>query len=159
MLLGGALALCALHASAQERAISFVKERTTDVWLNAGFLSYHFDRDKHYREFNYGVGGEANFGPNHGVMAGIVKNSESETSKYIGYQYRPFHWQPSGIDVSAGLAVALVDGYPTMNNKGWFITPLPMVSVEGKKFGANFILLPNVKHGGAVAVQLKLKVW
>jgi hypothetical protein len=99
------------------------------------------------------------FGPNHGLMAGIVKNSESHTTKYIGYQYRPFHWQPAGLDVSAGVAVALLDGYPTMNNKGWFITPLPMLSVEGKKIGANFIVIPNFKHGGAIALQLKMKVW
>ena len=34
-----------------------------------------------------------------------------------------------------------------------------MLSVEGKRLGANFILIPNVKHGGALAMQLKLKVW
>src|SRR3954468_5836517 len=132
LLAGGALALCSLAASAQEQRGLVLPERKTDIWLNAGFLSYHFDREKHYREFNYGFGGEALFTPNHGVMAGIVKNSESETSKYIGYQYRPFHWQPGGVDVAAGVALSLVDGYPSMNNKGWFIAPMPMIAVEGK---------------------------
>ena len=154
-----ALSLVALHSHAQDRAKPFALERKTDVWINAGLLSYHFDRNKHYREFNYGFGAEANFSRNHGAIAGIVKNSESETTKYIGYQYKPFHWQPGGLDVSAGVAVALLDGYPSMNDKGWFVAPLPTVAVEGKKFGANFILIPNVKHGGAVAMQLKLKVW
>jgi hypothetical protein len=162
-LLGGAaLSLCALQAAAQEQRSLVMQERKTDVWLNAGFLSFHFDRSKHYREFNYGFGGEAILAPDHAVMAGVVKNSESETSHYIGYQYRPFHWQPAsldGVNVAAGLAVSLVDGYPTMSNKGWFIAPMPMVAVEGKKVGVNFILLPNIKHGGAVAMQLKLKIW
>lgn len=153
-----ALSLCAPYAAAQDRAAPFMK-RKTDVWINAGLLSYHFDRDKDYREFNYGVGAEALFSRDHGAMAGIVKNSESQTTRYLGYQYRPFHWRPGGVDVSAGLALALLDGYPSMNGKGWFFAPLPMISVEGKRLGANFILIPNLKHGGAVAMQLKLKVW
>jgi hypothetical protein len=31
--------------------------------------------------------------------------------------------------------------------------------VEGKTFGANVLLIPNVKHGGAIALQIKMKVW
>lgn len=155
----GALSVFALHAAAQDRSAAFLKERKTDVWINSGLLSYHFDRNKNYREFNYGIGAEALFTPDHGAMAGIVKNSESRTTRYLGYQYRPFHWQPNGLDVSAGLAVAVLDGYPSMKNEGWFLAPLPMLSVEGRRLGANFILIPNVKHGGAIAMQLKLKVW
>jgi hypothetical protein len=154
------LSLCAAHANAQQEQRSLVmQERKPEVWVNAGMLSYHFDRDKHYREFNYGIGAEAFFNPNHGAMIGTYKNSESSQSKYIGYQYRPWHWQPAGLDVHAGVAVALIDGYPNMNNKGLFIAPFPIVAVEGKNVGANFILLPNIKHGGALAIQLKLKVW
>ena len=155
----GALSLFALPSAAQDRAAPFVKERKTDVWINAGLLSYHFDRNKNYREFNYGIGAEAIFTPDHGMMVGMVQNSESNTTKYVGYIYRPFHWKPAGLDVSAGVAVSLLDGYPSKNSGGWFIAPLPMLSVEGKTVGANFILIPNVKHGAAVAMQLKLKVW
>lgn len=158
-LAGCALSLFAFPSAAQERATPFIKERKTDVWLSAGLLSYHFDRSKNYRELNYGIGGEAIYSSDHAFMAGIVNNSESHTTKYVGYQYRPLHWKPYGVDVSAGLAISLLDGYPSQNNGGWFIAPLPMVSVEGKRFGVNFILIPNVKHGAAVAMQLKMKVW
>ena len=159
LLASAALALFALQANAQEQRSLVLQDRKPQVWVNAGLLAYHFDRDKHYREFNYGLGAEAVYGPNHAVMAGTYNNSESHWSKYIGYQYRPWHWQPAGLDAFAGFAVNLIDGYPTMNNKGWFIAPFPVVGVEGKTFGANFVLLPNFKHGGAIAMQLKMKVW
>ena len=155
----GVLMLFALQAAAQDRVAPFVKERKTDVWINAGLLSYHLNRSKNYREFNYGLGAEAVVSPNHAFMAGTYMNSESQQSNYLGYQYRPFHWQPGGWDVSAGVAVSLIDGYPSMSNKGWFIAPFPIVAVEGKRLGANFMLIPNFKHGGAFAMQLKLKVW
>ncbi len=136
-----------------------VASQAQEVWVNAGMLSYHFDRAKQYREFNYGLGAEALFAPNHALMAGTYKNSESHQSEYLGYVYRPLHWKPGGIDVSGGLAVNLIDGYPSMNNQGWFVAPFPVVMVEGKRIGANFVLLPNFKHGGAVAMQLKIKTW
>ena len=97
--------------------------------------------------------------PNHAAIIGTVKNSESHQSTFVGYEYRPFHWQPGGFDVGAGVAVALINGYPSKSNGGFFVAPLPMVSIEGKQFGANVILIPNIKHGAALALQLKLKVW
>lgn len=135
------------------------QEFKRELWINPGLLSYHFDRGKHYRDFNYGAGAEMLLSPDHALIAGIYQNSEDRTSKYLGYEWRPLHWQPSGLRVSAGVALSLIDGYPSENNRGWFIAPLPTVSVESKKLGANFVLIPNVHNGAAVAVQLKLKVW
>ena len=156
--LGALAALCAFAAGAQERPLALTESKP-EVWLNAGMLSYHFDRDKHYREFNYGLGAEAIFSADHAALIGTYKNSESHQTHYIGYEYRPLHWQPGGVKVSAGLAVSFLDGYPMENNGGWFIAPFPVLAVEGKRVGANFILIPNIKHGGAIAMQLKLKAW
>jgi hypothetical protein len=133
-------------------------EGKTQVWLNAGFLSYHFDRNKDYREDNWGLGAEAVFRPDHVAVIGTYLNSDYHRSRYIGYQWRPLHWQPWGLDVHGGITVSVVDGYPSMVDKGWFIAPTPVLAVEGKRFGANFVLIPN-KHGGAIAMQLKMKVW
>ena len=48
-----------------------------------------------------------------------------------------------------------------MNDGGWFVAPLPVVAVEGKRLGANFSLIP--KYGdrlhAALAIQIKLRVW
>lgn len=150
-LIGCAATVCALEVGAQEYQ--------PKVWVNAGLLSHHFDRQKDYRESNWGLGAEYVFSPNHAAMIGTYLNSENKRSRYLGYQWRPLHWQPYGVNVSVGMAVSLIDGYPSMNNMGWFIAPMPIIALEYKNVGANFILVPNVKHGGAVAVQLKLAVW
>jgi hypothetical protein len=151
----GAFVALAVALPQQASAEDFKRE----VWVNPGFVSYHFDRSKSYRDFNYGVGAEMLLSPNHVLIAGIYKNSESETSKYAGYEWRPLHWQAAGATVSAGLAASLMDGYPSMNNKGLFLAAFPTLSVEGKNLGVNFILIPNLKHGGAIAAQFKVKAW
>src|SRR6185436_8358671 len=109
---GVALSLVASVAGAQEGRSLVMQDRKPEVWVNAGMLSYHFDREKHYREFNYGLGAEVFFTPEHGLIAGTYKNSESSQSKYLGYEFRPWHWQPGGTDVHFGFALTLLDGYP-----------------------------------------------
>ncbi|HZQ71405.1 MAG TPA: hypothetical protein VFB08_00705 [Burkholderiales bacterium] len=152
------LAAVAALATALPQA-SLADEFRREVWVNPGFVSYHFDRSKDYRDFNYGLGAEMLLAPNHALIAGIYENSESQTSKYAGYEWRPLHWQPAGLRVSGGLAAALMDGYPSMNNKGFFLAAFPTLAVEGRTFGVNFILVPNFAHGAAVAAQFKLKAW
>ena len=152
--LGALAACCAMFAP-----VADAQEFKPQAWLNPGLFSYHFDRDKDYKETNLGIGGEYLFARNHAAMLGIYSNSEGHRSKYIGYQWRPWHWQVRGFTVSPGIGVSLIDGYPNMNSKGWFIAPLPLIAIEGEKFGANLVLVPNVKHGGAIAVQFKMKLW
>lgn len=150
-LLGVALACCVCTNVAAQ-------EFSRQVWINPGLFSYHFDRDQGYREKNWGLGAEVLLARNHALMAGTFINSERERSRYFGYQWRPLHWQPRGVDVSAGVGFVAVDGYPGTNDKDWFIAPLPMVAVEYQRVGANFIFIPHRKSA-AVAVQFKLRVW
>jgi hypothetical protein len=147
----GCCAALAFPAKAQESA--------PQVWVNGGLLSYHFNRNNDYREKNWGLGAEAVLAPDHAVILGTYLNSENRRSDYLGYQWRPLHWQPLGVDVSAGVALSLIDGYPTTNNGGWFLAPLPVLAIEGKRIGVNLILVPNFNRGAALAAQLKLKVW
>ncbi len=147
----GCCAALAFPASAQESS--------PQVWINGGLLSYHFDRNKNYRERNWGLGAEAIIAPDHALLLGTYLNSENGRSYYAGYQWRPLHWQPYGLNVSAGLAVSAIDGYPTMNNRGWFLAAMPVLAIEGQRVGVNLIFVPNLKHGAAVAAQLKVKVW
>jgi hypothetical protein len=130
------------------------------VWLNAGFLSWHFDRSKDLRGDNWGVGAEVVFTPDHTVMAGNFINSDGERSNYASYQWRPLRWRPSDIDVSAGIGLGVVDGYP-YHNGGCFATLFPLLAVEGKRIGANFTIVPTIKDkiNGAVVLQIKLRVW
>jgi len=135
-------------------------QTSTQVWLNPGFLSWHFDRSKDLRGDNWGVGAEVVFTPDHTVMAGNFINSDGQRSNYASYQWRPLHWRPSDIDVSAGIGLGVIDGYP-YHNGGWFAALFPLLAVEGKRIGANFTIVPTIKDkvNGAVVLQIKLRVW
>lgn len=131
------------------------------VWLNPGIYSRHFDRSRNLREDNVGVGVEVLLSRDHAVMAGRIVNSEREISEYGAYEWRPWHWQPVNLDVSAGVIIAAVDGYPRMRNGGWFLAALPVVAIEGEHLGANISIVPTIKDRlwGAVVIQVKLRVW
>jgi hypothetical protein len=153
VLAGLCTALCSAHAADTEFP--------PQIWVNPGFYSYHFDRDKNLRENNVGLGVEVLLAPDHGLMAGTFMNSRDERSYYAGYQWRPLHWRPAHTLVSAGIAIAAIDGYPTYNNGGWFLSLLPLLSIEGRRIGVNLSIIPTIKDriDGAIAVQVKLRVW
>jgi len=136
-------------------------ESSPQVWLNAGFLSWHFQQDKDLRGTNWGFGVEVAFAPDHAAMAGNYLNSDGDRSNYGAYLWRPLHWRPYGVNVSAGIALGAFDGYQSVNNGGWFIAPLPLLAIEGRRLGANFTIVPTIddKLHGAVVLQLKLRVW
>ncbi|HWA36781.1 MAG TPA: hypothetical protein VG873_02865 [Burkholderiales bacterium] len=129
----------------------------TQVWVNAGFISRHFDRSTDYREENWGLGAEAVFAPAHAAVAGTFINSERQRSRYLGYQWRGLRRQPAGVDVHAGVILALVDGYPATRNGNAFLAPVPYVAIEGRRVGVNFVMLHNGETA-ALAMQLKLRI-
>lgn len=125
------------------------------VWINAGFLSYHFERDKGLKGNNYGLGGQVALSQTHSVIGGEFRNSDDACSRYLAWI-----WQPYAIgSVKFGLLAGAIDGYPKMQNGGWFPMVIPVVSFEYKSVGANFTLVPGYKDKlhGAVAVQFKLR--
>ena len=131
------------------------------VWINAGFLSWHFESDEDLRGDNWGVGAEVVLKPEHAVMGGNYLNSDGERSNYLAYLWRPLHWRPYGIDVRAGIAIGAFEGYESANNGGWYVVPVPLLAVEGRYLGANFTIVPTIKDKvhGAIVMQLKLRVW
>lgn len=139
----------------------FAQESYPTVWLNPGFYSYHFDQDADLRENNIGFGAEIELKRNHVLTLGTFKNSDDERSSYGGYEWRPLHWQPAKTDVSAGLIFAALDGYPRVHDGDWFVAVLPMVSVQWKRLGFNLTVVPEIEDRlyGAIAIQIKLRVW
>jgi hypothetical protein len=150
-------ALIAADGLAQEES----DRRPVQLWLNPGSFSYHFDRDKDLRGKNFGAGAELVFAEDHALAAGTFNNSNGKQSHYGAYYWRPLHWQPAGINVHAGVAVGAFDGYPNYHNGGWFPAALPVLSLEGGIVGANIFFVPTIKNrtDGAIAVQIKLRVW
>jgi len=160
-LLGAAMGAALVCANASAQGLFGGQDFTQryPVWVNAGLLSYHAQRDQGYRENNWGLGFETMFTREHGMVAGTFINSERARSRYIGYEWRPLNFAGgSDWNIGGGLTVNMIDGYPGTNNRGWFIAPLPFVSVEYKNIGVNFVAIPH-KNGGAVAAQVKLRVW
>lgn len=131
------------------------------VWINPGIYSEHFDRSKNLRNDNVGFGAEVLFSNDHAIAAGSFINSNRQRTHYGAYEWRPLHRDVAGLNVSAGVAIGAFDGYPHYHDGGWFLAPLPVVSVEGTRFGVNLSLIPTIpdRLDGALAIQVKLKVW
>ena len=136
-------------------------EFVPQVWINPGIYSRHFDRNTQFREDNIGLGAEILFAPDHALMGGTFLNSQRARTQYGAYQWRPLHWQPAGVDVSAGVIVGAFDGYPRYRDSGWFVAPMPVLAIEGRRVGINLSIVPTLKDrvDGAIAVQVKLRVW
>lgn len=155
------LLLCTLAYAAGAQAGATPQESWPQVWLNPGIYSQHFDSSKGLRNNNIGFGAEAMLSNDHVLMAGSFINSNRARTHFAAYEWRPLHWTVSGVNVGAGIVFGAFDGYPNYRDGGWFVAPLPMLSIEGRTLGANISLIPTVanRFDGALAVQLKLRVW
>jgi hypothetical protein len=144
---------------AESQGIFFIVEQkpTKELWLNPGFYSYHFQKDKGLNNSNFGLGGEYRYSTVSSFTLGLFDNSDRQTSHYAGW-----YWQPIGIGpVRAGAVIGALDGYPNMLNGGWFLAAIPAASIEYHNFGANILFMPSYKNRlyGAISFQLKLRVY
>ena len=153
--------LCAAVYAAAAQAEATPAPTWPQVWLNPGIYSQHFDSGKGLRNNNIGFGAEVMLTNDHVLMAGSFINSNRARTRFAAYEWRPLHWQFSGVDVGAGIVVGAFDGYPNYRQGAWFVAPMPMLSIEGRRLGANISLIPTVanRFDGALAVQVKLRVW
>jgi len=132
------------------------------VWINPGLYAYHFERDAGLRDRNFGFGLEVQTSPRYGFLAGSYSNSNGARSHYVGMLWRPLEWRfASGLRIAGGAALAAIDGYPNYRDGAWFVAPIPMVMIEGKRLGLNLALIPTLpdRVDGALAFQVKLRIW
>lgn len=128
-----------------------------EFWLNPGFYSYHFQKDKGLDNNNFGLGGDYRYSTVSAVTLGVLHNSDKHISHYIGW-----YWQPLGVGpVRLGAVIGAINGYPKMQNGAWFIALIPGASFEYKNVGANLLFTPGYKDRlyGAISLQLKLRVF
>lgn len=126
-----------------------------EFWVDSGFATYHFDRDRNLNGNNDGIGAEYRFRGDLAATAGRFYNSDREYSNYAGAV-----WQPFALGrVRLGAVVAAFNGYPYMRDGGWFPALIPVATIEYKRFGVNFGLVPTYKDRlyGGLSVQLKFK--
>ena len=156
-----AIGLCACPPALHAQAVN-AQPQTSDkqkpllLWLNAGFYSAHFDTDKGLRNNNLGFGVEAVVNEDWSATAGGFTNSNNAHSNYVGAYYQPWHWGMW----KAGAVMGGFNGYPNTFGGGWFVAALPVVTLEGDRFGLNIALVPPLKDRlyGAVSFQLKWRV-
>lgn len=132
-----------------------------ELWLNAGVFAYHFDRKKDLRGNNYGLGLEFFIGEAHALWAGTFINSNNTRSRYAAYRWRPLQWQGEGVKAGLDIAAGAIDGYPNYHGGAWFPLLLPSVAIETRYVGINLFAVPTIRNrtDGAVAIQLKVRVW
>ena len=129
----------------------------SQTWLNAGFYSYHFQRDKGLADGNPGFGIEQRLSTVSSITAGRFYNSERKLSNYAGVYYQPVALGP----VRLGAVIGGFNGYPKMRNGGWFLAAIPVASFDYRSVGINVAFVPNYRDRlyGALTLQLKLKVF
>lgn len=130
-------------------------ESRSELWLNAGMYSYHYDKSQNFNNNNIGFGVEYRFSSVASFTIGGFKNSDSTHSNYVG-----IYWQPIALGpINIGLVGGGFNGYQATNNGGWFPAIFPALTVEGRWVGANIFFIPTVgdRVHGAISLQLKLK--
>jgi hypothetical protein len=129
----------------------------SQVWINAGMVSYHFQTDQNLNGGNWGVGLEYRFNTVASLTAGRFYNSDRDHSNYAGVYYQPIAVGP----IKLGAVFGGFNGYPDTNNRGWFAAALPAATWEGKWLGANIFVIPTIgdRVHGAISLQLKLKIF
>jgi hypothetical protein len=125
------------------------------TWVNPGFYSAHFERDKNLNNVNTGFGIEVPLSNTYSFTAGVFENSNRATSHYVGLYVMPFDIGP----FKAGAVVGGFNGYPNANQGGWFPALIPVVALEGRQLGLNVSLVPTVQNQlhGAISFQLKYR--
>jgi hypothetical protein len=129
----------------------------SELWLNPGFYSYHFQREKKLNNNNFGLGGEYRFSTVSAFLFGEIDNSDRKTSHYVGW-----YWRPVGVGpVRLGAIAGAMDGYPKMVNGGWFFAVIPTAGIEYKNVGANLMYVPSYRDRlyGTISFQVKFKVY
>jgi hypothetical protein len=129
----------------------------SQLWINPGMVSYHFQQDKNFNNGNWGAGLEYRFNTVASLTAGRFYNSDRNYSNYAGVYYQPIAIGP----IKVGAVFGGFNGYPNTNNGGWFAAALPALTWEGDWAGVNVFVIPTIGEQvhGAISLQLKLKVF
>jgi hypothetical protein len=109
--------------------------------------SYHINPDRHFEDFDPGIGVECAVRPEWSAAAGYFRNSLLRPSFYGGAIYAPesLHWGA----VRVGAMGGVISGY----NYGRFgvgenhrtgLILIPSVILEHGRFGANVMLVPPI---------------
>lgn len=151
-----ACALACAQAPAQELFAPLDPPEARSVWIDSGFATYHFQRDRDLNGANSGLGAEYRVRTDLALSVGRFYNSDRAWSNYAGVLYQPWRYKRWGF----GVVAAAFDGYPRMRGGGWFPALIPAATYEYERIGVNIGVIPSYKDRlyGGISVQLKLKI-
>ena len=126
------------------------------VWVDTGFATYHFNRNKKLNGANHGLGIEYQIRGDLALSGGRFYNSDREWSNYAGFLWQPLtynRWR-------YGVVVAAFNGYPRMRGGGWFPAAIPAATYDFERIGVNIGFVPSYKDRlyGGISLQLKFKL-
>ena len=150
------LSAAATHSVAAPEFAWAESKPLSEIWVNPGMISYHYQRDKNLNDFNYGLGFEYRYSTASSLTAGVFYNSDRDYSHYVG-----IYWQPITYGkLRMGAVAGGFDGYPHMRDGGWFLAAIPVISYESGDLGLNFGMVPNYKDRlyGALSFQFKYRL-
>lgn len=130
-------------------------------WGNLNVASRHFSGEhdflnpgESFNEFNPGIGVEVQWQPRHAVAVGYYLNSVDEDSLYALYHYTPLQ---VGRVVRVGGMIGVLTGYPGYNDGGIAPGGGFIAKVEGQRWGANLIYLPEINDVTPNTLGLQIK--
>jgi hypothetical protein len=137
-------------------AAALVPSAQADVWVNPGFYSHHFDKEKNLNNNNHGLGVEVGITDTYSLTAGVFENSDRATSHYLGAYVMPYRIR----SLKAGVAVGAFNGYPKMRDGGWFPAVIPTMAIEGERIGFHVSFVPKIgdRVNSALTFQIKFKL-
>lgn len=133
------------------------QDASNQLWVNPGFYSYHFQKDKGLNNRNFGIGIEYRISPVNSFTLGNFGNSDHMRSRYIGWYWLPIDFNR----VRLGAVFGALDGYPHMRKGGWFLAAIPTASIEYGNFGLNLLFMPSFQDRlyGALSFQAKFRIY
>lgn len=147
---------CALLAWCATAALAQSPEQSQRWWINAGFYTHHFDATAGLQNENPGLGLEWAWTASFALTGGVFRNSERQTSHYLGLYAMPVQCAQG----RWGVVTGGFDGYPHAFGGDWFPAVLPVAKWEGAAWGLHVVYIPTLAdrvHGG-LAFQLKYAI-
>lgn len=134
-------------------ALSYTVPAAAAEYLNFGGVSYHYERDLHFNEFNYGIGYERDIQDNFSWSSGVYKNSLRRASIYLLWNYYPFQFSESW---RAGVTAGFSTGY---HHSAVIAEAAPTIEWRGERWALQGYLIPTIKPyvDGAAVLQVKYR--
>lgn len=127
------------------------------LWLHLGGVSAHTAAGMN--GLNPGIGIEARWSDTWAAGAGVMRNSQRATSRYVLAFWTPAHVNTPIGALHLGAAAGVVDGY-RLRDGAPLPVAAPMAELRGDRVSVSALLLPHIRsvtEGTTVALLIKVR--